>query len=1698
MERKFWKKAIIALSIFLILISLSILLSVEVKAERSEAGIGRNLAENEETNNFIITVKDSDNNEIPIANAEFIIKEIVYINNQEREFDPQDEKGNILGEERKIEGDQVRVFKTNEEGKIEEPLREGIYSIEQISTQYGYVLDSNKIKKKVYFGDKEDITSQTNLNVVDMITASGTAVGSYPNKYYIATQNDEKILFLCQNMLILMDKDYNLIKAIPCDTGANKYQVQILSREDGFDLLTYNDIYQYDNELNLINTITLTNGNGKSFTIDENGNYIVVSVTGAKGVCIEIYGKDSSGKYVEKENRCIINSGKIAPNSIEILPNGNYLITVYAKITVGVDDTVSGESFLLEGNQYYILTVDSSTYKIDKHVLTRVDSDFSKYEYKTIHHARVGEDGSIYYAGTIKNTVTFDGTQTASGENIVVQTNGKTDGLIMKLNEDLKVEWAMNLGGETEDHFYNMNVTPDGCVIIAGDSEYGRIRIPSKNTATGYAIYTEPVVNTSTGWRAVTAKINSEGKVEWAQEFGYPKTEACYAISVFGENDYVLAGFRNETGGADGIGNVIRVRESKKELLEEEIIYKADKLELTNDKEEYSISTEIKPLDDGTYQGTITGQDEEFVEKVKYTEDATKPITVKANDGYIIKSIEVVRTNEDGTKTAENIEVAEKKKEYTIDPISNITGEIIIRVEFREVEGTVVVHHYLEGTTTKVTRADNTEIEDVEIYKDIDEKYEVEANKDVASWYTLTKSPENASGTITKENLDVEVIFYYKLNNYNYTVEYYYSEELDNEKTEKLEAVYGSEITEYTDKNITGHKLDKVEGLPLTISENEEQNVIKVYYVKEKFNYEVYYYYDGERNKENTEETLATFGDKINSYKDKVIDGYKFERVDNLPLTVSENPINNIIRVYYVRKDAEVNVKYLDKVTGEEIAETVSEKGKVFDNYDISDKSKEIEGYTLIESPESLTGTFTEEAQTKTFYYLKNTEVTVKYLEKDNTPDDNTDNLVVSENDTIEGYEGKEYSTSPKEIEGYTYIESSNNTSGTMTREPITVNYYYLKNTKVIVNHIDKNTGKNIEVVEQTGKDGDEYTTTSKEFEGYILVEKPEKENGTMTKEEIIVNYYYVHISNGVVEKHIDYITEEILDNTAYEGNEGDEYTTKAKEFEGYDLVEEKLPENAEGTMTIELIEVKYYYIRKASVVVEYIDKVTGKKLLEKVEVSEEVKPEETETEEAEKVETKETEKTYKEVDSTEVIYGHERDAYKAKEKAFEGYDLIETPENAEGTMKTSKNEDGTVNTETKVTYYYAHKAEVIEKHVDVVTGKLIEDETKHEGHEAEEYSIKSKEIEGYDLVEDKMPENAEGKMTIEPITVTYYYIRKTSVKVEYIDKITGKKLLDKIEVKNPEDPESVEDAEKKYKEVDSTEYIYGHEGDEYKAKEKEFEGYDLVEVPENAEGIMKVTVDDENIVTETKVTYYYTHKAEVVEKHIDVTTNKVLEEKKHEGHEKDEYDIKSKNIEGYDVVEEKLPKNSKGEMTIEPIEVTYYYIRKVKVTVKYLENGTDKEILESKVIKGHEGDTYTTESKEIKGYTLIEDKLPENKEGKMEKEDIVVTYYYKSNSVPITPPNNTKAPGTADDGNGDSNKQNNSNQNGNTGTTVIVTSNGDGDSSTTKTTTKTTTKGTSIPNTGDILPIVAGGIVILVIVANIIVTVVNKKKSKE
>ena len=538
---------------------------------------------------------------------------------------------------------------------------------------------------------------------------------------------------------------------------------------------------------------------------------------------------------------------------------------------------------------------------------------------------------------------------------------------------------------------------------------------------------------------------------------------------------------------------------------------------------------------------------------------------------------------------------------------------------------------------------------------------------------------------------------------------------------------------------------------------------------------------------------------------------------------------------YIMNTDGTTTTTRVPDTNGAEIADVVIE-GKEGDEYTTEEAKNINEKYELVTSklPANATGTiekYNEEKPQEVIYYyrLKPGKVLINYLEKDS-------NQVLSAQERITGNVDDEYNTDTEHRKEtityngrtYTLVSDSGNKTGRMTVTDINVTYYYLQNTKATVRYVERNpeTHEIVKDLEepytQEGLVGDKFVTNKKAFVGYKLVESPEKTTINMTKEDQTLIYYYEPVYTGLIENHIDDKTGKILETETHEIQVGEDYNIPSKEFEGYDLVESKLPENAEGTMGEELVTVNYYYIKKAVLEVNYIDKLTGEPLADQV------------------------------VDDTK----HEGDNYSTEEKVFENYDMIKVDGNKEGTLAVETDEQGNItNNRTVVTYYYSKKsAGVEEHHIDILTGEYIEEPTLHEGHVGDEYDIKAKEFLSYKLVEadeegnSMLPTNSIGTMTEEKIVVNYYYNQPAKVIVHYVEKATGKEL----EETNPETGEL----------QNSQVIIEGQKDDDYTATAKEFEYYTLIEKPQEEQGKMKVEIvkDEEgnDVVNNTIELYYY------------------------------------------------------------------------------------------------------------------------------------------------------------------------------------------------------------------------------------------------
>ncbi len=227
--------------------------------------------------------------------------------------------------------------------------------------------------------------------------------------------------------------------------------------------------------------------------------------------------------------------------------------------------------------------------------------------------------------------------------------------------------------------------------------------------------------------------------------------------------------------------------------------------------------------------------------------------------------------------------------------ISEDAAKNVIRVYYEREEYAYTINYYYDGI-----KDDNATIKATLKYAE-----SVNGYKDkIKTGYKLDKVTGLTDGKliITEDPSKNVIDVYYVKDAFEYTVEYYYDGIINEDATVKEKAEYGSIITKYADKNITGYKLDKVTGLingGLTITEKPENNVIRVYYIPDNYKVTVQYYINNVINNDLTYTFEAAYGSIINQYKEVTILNAELKRVENLGLKVSEDETKNIIKVYY-------------------------------------------------------------------------------------------------------------------------------------------------------------------------------------------------------------------------------------------------------------------------------------------------------------------------------------------------------------------------------------------------------------------------------------------------------------------------------------------------------------------------------------------------------------------------------------------------------------------------------------------------------------------------------------------------------------------------------------------------------------------------------------------------------------------------------
>ena len=206
-----------------------------------------------------------------------------------------------------------------------------------------------------------------------------------------------------------------------------------------------------------------------------------------------------------------------------------------------------------------------------------------------------------------------------------------------------------------------------------------------------------------------------------------------------------------------------------------------------------------------------------------------------------------------------------------------------------------------------------------------------------------------------------------------------------------------------------------------------------------------------------------------------------------------------------------------------------------------------------------------------------------------------------------------------------------------------------------------------------------------------------------------------------------------------------------------------------------------------------------------------------------------------------------------------------------------------------------------------------------------------------YKLLEvdgNEVGEYIEGKKEI-----SYYYAKKTNVKVKYVDYYTNEP-------------------------IENDELLDGYVGMKYTTTLKEFNNYKFFKDTNNTSGTM--TYDN------IEVIYYYVHTSTgYTVKHIDDITGDIIKEENYNDnlYQGDKYTTSPMEDNRYTLVDEKYPTNNNGILDKDNIIINYYYKKKAELKVIHINAITDDVLLEEDIVRGLEGDSYSTNEKNFKGF---------------------------------------------------------------------------------------------------------------------------------
>ncbi|EAD1219225.1 class 1 internalin InlJ [Listeria monocytogenes] len=338
------------------------------------------------------------------------------------------------------------------------------------------------------------------------------------------------------------------------------------------------------------------------------------------------------------------------------------------------------------------------------------------------------------------------------------------------------------------------------------------------------------------------------------------------------------------------------------------------------------------------------------------------PMNIEPGDGGVYDQA----TN---TITWENLSTDNPAVTYTFTSENGaIVGTVTTPFEAPQpIKGEDVTVHYLDDKGEKLAA-------DEVLSGNLDDPY-ISSAKDIPD-YTLTTTPDNATGTFTTTSQSVTYVYTKNIVAAEpVTVNYVDATGKTLAPSETLNGNVGDTYNA-TAKQIDGYTLS-TEPTNATGQFTSSAQTVNYIYTKnpapEKGVVEIHYVDENNKQLSSATEISGTVGDNYTT-EPKTIDGYTLTTTPDNATGTFNTSSQTVTYVYTKNIEAAepVTVNYVD-ANGKTLAPSETLNGTIGDTYNAT--AKQINGYTLSAEPTNATGQFTNSAQTVNYIYTKNTNI---------------------------------------------------------------------------------------------------------------------------------------------------------------------------------------------------------------------------------------------------------------------------------------------------------------------------------------------------------------------------------------------------------------------------------------------------------------------------------------------------------------------------------------------------------------------------------------------------------------------------------------------------------------------------------------------------------------------------------------------------